>query len=333
MQSNLSPDLLTSLSLSSVVAGTPPSSIGSVIVAFVQNIAPVKIRLQQLPSLSFIRRCRTTLKIVCQMMAAYRLSKAKRWGTLHTDGTSRRQIAILNLIITALEDGNEDTTPKYEPILFSASILPEDETAEAQHNAITDFVEEMGQWLSKWKEAFERDNPGVPHDIDPGGLSMAKLEDGNVMTDGCNTARSVNRKLVMTITQLVKEKKDRTLGEAVDEAISQAAGAQGAECNDTGTDDGEQNDASANDGEQNDVSADNEEGDDTDTRNDAEAEEDEGAKDNTEEGDDAVNEEIAYESFCHHHIRNVWWNAINKYLTKHLKATMADSFDDIDPRL
>ena len=239
---------------------------------------------------------------------------------MHTDGTSRRQIAILNLIITALEDGNEDaTTPVYETILFSASILPEDETAEAQHNAIMDFLDEMGQWLGKWKEAFQRENPGVEHDIDPDGLTMTKLEDGNVMTDGCNTARSVNRKLVETITQLVKEKKkkDQTLGEAVAEAISQSAGAQVAESGDTGTDDGHLNDASAE----------NEEGDVRDARNDAVEGEDEG------EDADIEEIEIAYETYCHHHIRNVWWNAINKYLTKHLKTKMADSFDEIDPRL
>ena len=86
------------------------------------------------------------------------------------------------------------------------------------------------------------------------------------------------------------------LGKAVDEAISQAAGAQGSKCNDTSTNNGEQNNASTK----------NKEGDDIDTRNDADAEEDESAKDCTEQGNNADNEEIAYKTVCRHHIWNVW---------------------------
>ena len=114
---------------------------------FVKVIAPT-ITIKELPSESFIRRCRTILLIVCQMLAAYRVAKSPKIGTIHTDGTGRRQTAIMNLVATILENGSED----YFPVLLSASIIPEDETADCQHDAIIDFFEEKRGWLQKWAD-------------------------------------------------------------------------------------------------------------------------------------------------------------------------------------
>ena len=103
---------------------------------------------------------------------------------MHSNGTGRRQVDILNLIITAMED----EVPSGVPILFSASILPEDGTANNLHNSIINFIEEKKEWLVKWQEVIERDHPDYEHSLDQAGLDITKLQDGgNVVTDGCNT--------------------------------------------------------------------------------------------------------------------------------------------------
>ena len=200
-----------------LVSGTAPASVSDAIVAFVKNLAP-DIKLRQLPSLSFIRRCRTILVITCQLTAVYRLAKAPKWGTIHTDGTSRRQVCILNLIITILEERGE---PNFIPILASTSILPEDETAITQEDAIITFLEERKEWLGKWKEVIERDFPDFVHDIDPDGLDLVKMgSGGNVMTYGCNTAQKLNRLLVATIKAHFIERQGQSVGAIIADSIN-----------------------------------------------------------------------------------------------------------------
>ena len=117
-------------------------------------------------------------------------------GTLYNDGTDHHQTSIINIIIAILEEGD----PTYLPILLLASIPLEDETVEVQHDAIISFLGEKKEWLQKWTDAFERDFEEEEHDINPDGLDLSKLgDDGSVMINGCNCARSVNRKQVATI--------------------------------------------------------------------------------------------------------------------------------------
>ena len=190
------------LILELLVAGVPPSSVNASIVAFVKVVAPhIKILLEELPSIWFIRRCRTVLLTLCTLLAAHRLASAKKWGAIHSDGTGRRHIDIIDLTITIEEAINE-----YVPILFSASILPEDGTAESQHDAILTFIEEKKPWLQRWTQVLTRDYPDYEHSINPDGLTLAKLGDGgNSMTDGCNTARKFNGMMCDTIKRVTLE--------------------------------------------------------------------------------------------------------------------------------
>jgi hypothetical protein len=145
--------------------------------------------INELPSIWFIRRCRTVLLIVCQLMSAYRLAKVETWGQLNCDETQRHQVAYLNLILSCVEDSCEGMPEEYKPILMSACILPDDETAESQKDAILSFIEEKNQWLDEWATLMEKMYPGVEHDIKRSGLSLAKLSGGGLVTqDTCNTA-------------------------------------------------------------------------------------------------------------------------------------------------
>ena len=84
--------------LESLANGTPPSSIPDNILSHLSIMNP-DIKTKQVPSISYVRRCRTILRIVGETLASYRLAKAEDWEQLFTDGTSRRQSALQNLII------------------------------------------------------------------------------------------------------------------------------------------------------------------------------------------------------------------------------------------
>ena len=81
------------LILESIANGTPPSSIPANILSHLSIMNP-DIEIKQVPSISYVRRCRTILRLVGETLASYRLAKAEDWGQLFTDGTSRRQSAI-----------------------------------------------------------------------------------------------------------------------------------------------------------------------------------------------------------------------------------------------
>ena len=78
---------------------------------------------EELPSIWFIRRMRTVLAIVCQLMSAYRAAKAERWGQLNCDETKRHQTEYLNLILSCVEESCEGMPAEYKPILMSACSL------------------------------------------------------------------------------------------------------------------------------------------------------------------------------------------------------------------
>lgn len=86
-----------------LVNGTPPASICSNMIALVRKFSP-STEIRELPSIWTVRRARTVVLVIVQALAAYRLGKAKRWGQLFTDETSRRQISFQNLVISVEED-------------------------------------------------------------------------------------------------------------------------------------------------------------------------------------------------------------------------------------
>jgi hypothetical protein len=295
------------LILELLVAGTPPSSINASIVAFVKNLAPhVKVKINHRPSIWFIWRCRSVLLIVCQLLAAHRLATSPKWGAIHSDGTGRRQTRIVNLIISTFQEGN----PSFVPIVFSASILPEDGTADGIHESIITFLEEKKVWLAKWKAVIERNFPQYKHNINPSELDIVKLADsGRGMTDGCKTAQNFNRKMVATINAHALAKRNSGFGDSVGSIIA-------ASISDTAT-------AASNE-----------------VLNGVELEDD----DTQDEYSDSksvpdvsvhstTNNPLVLEVYCHHHIRNVWWGTLVKHTSRILRDSLSGSLDKIDARL
>jgi hypothetical protein len=124
---------------------TPPSfvipNVLSATEIFLQNIGFVK----ELPSLCFVRSCRTVLLHVSKTLAAYEIGSANWFEQLFTDGTSRRQTPIQNLVIKILDDGD------YMIISLSMCIIAEEENAESLTTCIVQAFKESASLLDDWQ--------------------------------------------------------------------------------------------------------------------------------------------------------------------------------------
>ena len=165
----------------------------------------------------------------------------------------------------------------------------------------------------KWQDVMTRDYDGVEHDIDPEGLDLAKLrEGGNAMTDGCNGARKFNRLMVATINKLYKERSslgatatEESIGSVIVQSIANAAVQS-------------QND-------ENDI--DNPAVDDEDEHSEGINDDDDSLSVSSDASDStnapSSNPAVAMESYCHHHIGNVWWGGLIKETTRILPDALA----------
>ena len=97
------PHYVWELIIEQIMNGTPPSCINNNIVTMIKVFSPTT-EIRELPSIWTIRRARTVLLVVVQTLATYRIAKANKWEQLFTDGTSRRQVAFQNLIVSIEED-------------------------------------------------------------------------------------------------------------------------------------------------------------------------------------------------------------------------------------
>ena len=187
------------LIMEQLVSSTPPTAIVANILSVIKVIAP-NMKVNELPSISTVRKGRTLLDGVCSTLAAYKLAKADTWKQLHTDGTSRRQITVQNLIVSLkTEDG------KLDPVLLSTSILAENESSEVVCDSILDTISRKGELLTKWKDMYVAlyGEDDTDHDIPPAeSLCITKMADhGTITTDTCNGARKIARLLKSAIEE------------------------------------------------------------------------------------------------------------------------------------
>ena len=112
--------------------GTPPSAVP----ANIQSTAAAfnGCEADELPSVNFVRQCRTVLQNLNSMLAGFRLGNAKSWHQIFTDGTTRRQIAFQNLVIGLMEGG------EFDSVIASSCIILENETSAIQVESIKEEV-------------------------------------------------------------------------------------------------------------------------------------------------------------------------------------------------
>lgn len=119
-----------------LVLGVPPKAVpGSIMTVYTTLYGQAP---DEVPSLSFVRRCRSVVQVVGKTLAAWRLAESVDWRQIFTDATSRRQCAFQALIVGLMtEDGSLD------PVIVSSCIFLEDESAQTTFETIVDKVSFM----------------------------------------------------------------------------------------------------------------------------------------------------------------------------------------------
>ena len=126
---------------------TQPSCIQANIFAMSRTLQPEQDIIKELPSLKYIKNLCTVLLYITKALAAYWLAHAKEWKQLHTDETSRRQVSIVNVVISILYGDTDLKT-----ICMSGSIISKDGTADEQSRAIIGAFNESGRLLEEWRD-------------------------------------------------------------------------------------------------------------------------------------------------------------------------------------
>ena len=116
-----------------LVGGTPPSAIPDNIQT--SSITFTGHGVADRPCINFVRQCRVVLQILNETLSAYKLGKAERYYQGFTDGTSKKQIAFQNLVVSVMGDDN-----KFVPIILSSCMILEDESSDTNLRNIIDQV-------------------------------------------------------------------------------------------------------------------------------------------------------------------------------------------------
>ena len=163
---------------------TPPSCVVPNILSAAKILLPNVNIIQEVPSIRFVRSCRSVLLHVTKTLASYHIGKANSFEKFFSDGTSRRQTSIQNVIIRFLSDGG------FKTITLSTSIIAEDETTQSLSKSIMQTFKESGELLDAWRDVTIEMYPARVDLVDmiPKGsdLTSSKLaKQGMIMTDTC----------------------------------------------------------------------------------------------------------------------------------------------------
>ena len=120
--------------------GTPPSAVPKNIQAMSAYFTGVETK--ELPTVDYVRKCRSVIENLNQVFAGMRLGNATTWHQIFTDWTRRRQIAFQNVVIGIMEGDDFDS------VIASSCVYLENETAEKQVEAVKNKVRNLLQVYS-----------------------------------------------------------------------------------------------------------------------------------------------------------------------------------------
>lgn len=110
---------------------------------------------------------------------------------MFTDGTSRRQTALQNLISSIFEDD------VCRPLVLSLAILLEGEYSKQKCEAVIDMIKRRGIYLNQWDAVIQEVQSNYQHAIPQATpMNIGKLSDGGgLASDTCTSARKTRRLL------------------------------------------------------------------------------------------------------------------------------------------
>ena len=106
---------------------------------------------------------------------------------LFSDGTSRRQIVLQNVVIGVIEDN------VLRPLVLSSTIILKGEPSKEQYDASVSMSKRHAKGLERWADKMRTVYPTYKHDIPPPNqMNLYKLSSGGAVTsDICNAARKL----------------------------------------------------------------------------------------------------------------------------------------------
>ena len=116
-----------------LTGGAPPSAIPGLMQTMMETMTEEKV--ERLPSISYIRKCRIPIQILGETMVAIKLARREKWDQLFTDGTTRRQLSFQNVVVNLMSENNS-----LDPVVVSSCIFMEDKTSEKQAEAVVEKV-------------------------------------------------------------------------------------------------------------------------------------------------------------------------------------------------
>ena len=123
-----------------LVNGTHPSAVPANIQTSCASFTGAEA--DELQSVNFVREFRIVLQNLNETLSALRLVSADTWHQVFTVGTARRQIAMQNLVVALMEDGNLDA------VIVLSCMYVENEASERCVESIVETVSGCCLWCS-----------------------------------------------------------------------------------------------------------------------------------------------------------------------------------------
>ena len=183
---------------------TPPSCIAANIVSLCSIIMPSADIALELPTTCYIRTVRSLLVVVTKTLAAYTVARVPRFHQIYTDGTTRRQTELINMLIGYVTDEGLKTVT-----LDNMIISPEKKslsTAQALMQSMENAQKLLKGWREVTKELYPDDEDILALIPLPEAATLTKARDAYITTDTCSQAKNVRTQMIKAIKDLaVKE--------------------------------------------------------------------------------------------------------------------------------
>ena len=129
----------------------------------------MKVIVQDLPSIKFIRSFRKIIQVIGETLADYCIGKVEQWNKLISDGTGRHHTALQNLVI-GISNGE-----RLRPLILLTYIILKGETYKKQFESVLSTITGCGKQMDRWLGVLEHLQPPYQNDI-PDTSSTVHLE-------------------------------------------------------------------------------------------------------------------------------------------------------------
>jgi hypothetical protein len=148
--------IVTQLVIEMLAQRTPLSCIAANILSVVKLLVPNLPIVEELPSKRFAQECRTVLLYVTKTLAAYEIASTQLYQQLFTDGTSRRQTEMQNIVIGILTEAG------YRRVALDGCVISEEHNAKSVTASILVAFRESGKLLERWRSVTSELYPDRP---------------------------------------------------------------------------------------------------------------------------------------------------------------------------